>query len=57
MVQGEESVLIERAAAELFQFLGPEFFVHYPFWEPDLLELRQTSEPRPGSADRVALGV
>lgn len=42
-VVAKASIVIERPADEIFQFIGHDFFRNYPRWSPEVKELSQVS--------------
>jgi len=43
MVNAEQQVEINRPVADVFAFVGTNYFANCPRWSPDCLELQQTS--------------
>lgn len=40
-VIGKASIEVESSPAEIFKFIGDEFFQNYPKWSPEVQELKQ----------------
>jgi hypothetical protein len=49
-VSGEASILIEESCKEVFRFIAEHFFINYPKWAPEVIEL----EPLDG--EKVFIG-
>jgi hypothetical protein len=43
MIKAQSSIVIERPAEAVFEFIGPGFFHNYPRWSPEVVSLSQTS--------------
>lgn len=42
-VVAKASIVIDRPAGDVFQFIGNNFFANYPRWSPEVKELKQIS--------------
>lgn len=43
-ITARASTVIKKPVAEVFQFIGAEFFANYPRWSPEVVELQALSE-------------
>lgn len=43
MIKAQSTIVIERPAEAVFDFIGPGFFDNYPRWSPEVVSLSQTS--------------
>ena len=44
MIAAEASVLIQRPVERVFRFVATDFFLNYPKWSPEVVELEKTSQ-------------
>jgi uncharacterized protein YndB with AHSA1/START domain len=45
-VKAKATTVINKPINEVFRFVGDEFFVNYPKWSPEVVELKPLSEGR-----------
>ncbi len=43
-VVGKSSITIERPGAEVFKYIGADFFQNYPKWSPEVVELESLTK-------------
>lgn len=44
MVAAKSSILIQRSVEDVFRFVATDFFLNYPKWSPEVIELEKISE-------------
>jgi hypothetical protein len=52
-VIGRASIVVECSTAEVFKFIGDNFFQNYPKWSPEVVELKQIT-PGPVKIGTIA---
>jgi len=48
MIAAEASILIQRSVESVFRFVATDFFLNYPKWSPEVVELEKTSQEAVG---------
>jgi hypothetical protein len=44
MIAAKSSILIQRSVEGVFRFVATDFFLNYPKWSPEVIELEKISE-------------
>jgi hypothetical protein len=44
MIAAEASILIQGSVESVFRFVATDFFLNYPKWSPEVVELEKTSQ-------------
>jgi polyketide cyclase/dehydrase/lipid transport protein len=48
MIAAEASILIQMSVESVFRFVATDFFLNYPKWSPEVVELEKTSQEAVG---------